>query len=56
MIGNKHSLASLANLFNPKFHYSQENIDKILDLKSNLNDKRTVFIWNHLNRFYNLDY
>jgi len=43
-------------LFNPKFNYSQENIDKILDLKSNLNDKRTVFIWNHLNRFYNLDY
>jgi hypothetical protein len=37
------------NLFNPKFNYSQENIDKILDLKSNLNDKRTVFIWNHLN-------
>ena len=46
----------ILNLFNPKFNYSQDNIDKVLDLKSNLNDKRTVFIWNHLNRFYNLDY
>ncbi len=46
----------ILNLFNPKFNYSQENIDKVLDLKSKLNDKRTVFTWNHLNRFYNLDY
>jgi hypothetical protein len=44
------------NLFNPRFRYSQYNIDKILDLKSELNDKRTIFTWNHLNNFYNLDY
>ena len=33
----------ILNLFNPKFNYSKENIDKILNLKSNMNDKRTVF-------------
>ena len=46
----------ILNLFNPKFKYSQENINKVLDLKSEMNDKRTIFIWNHLNKFYNLDY
>ena len=46
----------ILNLFNPKFKYSQENIDKVLLLKKELNDKRTIFTWNHLNKFYNLDY
>lgn len=46
----------ILNLFNPKFKYSQDNIDKVLDLKSKLNDNRTIFTWNHLNKFYNLDY
>lgn len=31
------------------------NIDKIIEIKSCINDKRTVFIWDHLNKFYNLD-
>lgn len=31
------------------------NIDKIIEIKSCINDKRTVFIWDHLNNFYNLD-
>lgn len=31
------------NLFNPKFKYSQENIEKVLDLKSKMNDNRTIF-------------
>lgn len=42
-------------LFDPKFKYSQENIDKILKLKSQMNDKRINFTWDHLNQFYNLD-
>ena len=43
-------------LFKPRFKYSQENIDKILKIKSQMNNRRTCFIWNHLNNFYNLDY
>ena len=46
----------ILNLFNPKFNYSQDNVDKVLSLKSEMNDKRTIFTWNHLNKFYNLDY
>jgi hypothetical protein len=46
----------ILNLINPKFKYSQENIDKVLNLKSEMNDRRTILTWNHLNKFYNLDY
>ena len=37
-----------------KFNH-KENIDNIIDMKSCMNDKRTVFIWDHLQKFYNLD-
>ena len=33
----------------------KENIEKIILIKSCMNEKRTVFIWDHLNKFYNLD-
>ena len=31
------------------------NIEKIISIKSCMNDGRTVFTWDHLNKFYNLD-
>jgi LAGLIDADG endonuclease len=42
----------ILNLFNPRFKYTQENINNVLSLKSEMNDKRAVFTWNHLNKFY----
>lgn len=31
------------------------NIEEIISIKSNMNDARTVFTWDHLIKFYNLD-
>lgn len=31
------------------------NMDYVKQIKSNMNDKRTVFVWDHLQNFYNLD-
>ena|SRR5438128_7921435 len=31
------------------------NIEEIISIKSCMNDARTVFIWDHLNKFYKLD-
>jgi hypothetical protein len=44
------------NLFNPRFKYSEENVNKVLNIKKEMNNNRTIFIWDHLNKFYNLDY
>jgi intein/homing endonuclease len=33
----------------------QLEIENVIFIKSGMNDKRTVFIWDHLNNFYNLD-
>jgi len=42
-----------------KFQFGQFkhklNLNKLFLIKSNMNDARTVFIWDHLNKFYNLD-
>ena len=33
----------------------KDNIEKVISIKSCMNDNRTVFTWDHLNKFYNLD-
>lgn len=33
----------------------KDNMDYVKEIKSNMNDKRTVFIWDHLQNFYNLN-
>lgn len=36
-------------------HTNKSAIEKIICIKSNMNDKRINFIWDHLQNFYNLD-
>ena len=43
----------VVNLFRYGFKYSSENINKVINLKSEMNNKRTLFVWDHLNKFYN---
>jgi len=31
------------------------NMEYVKQIKSNMNDKRTVFVWDHLQNFYNLN-
>ena len=46
----------ILSLFSPRFKCSQDNICKVLAIKSEINDNRTVFNWDHLSTFYNLNY
>ena len=44
----------VVNIFEKGEHKSKIGIDKIIQIKSSMNDKRTIFIWDHLQDFYNL--
>ena len=42
------------NYFECKTHTKPESIKAIVEIKSGMNNKRTVFNWDHLGKFYNL--
>lgn len=44
----------VVDLFNNGEHKTDLGKEKIIKIKSNINDKRTVFIWDHLQNFYKL--
>ncbi len=51
------SWSEILDLFRSGFKYSNaDNISKVIKLKSEMNNNRTLFNWDHLNKFYNLDY
>lgn len=44
------------NIFKEKNHLKDKKINvEILNLKSNMNDNRSLFVWDHLHEFYKLD-
>jgi len=45
--------AEALELFKLGFKYSPENIEKVIKIKSGMNNNRTVFNWDHLDNFYN---
>lgn len=44
----------VVDLFNNNEHKTILGKEEIIKIKSNMNDKRTVFTWDHLQNFYNL--
>lgn len=42
-------------LFYPRLKHTSDNIDIIIKNKSEMNDSRTIFNWNHLKNFYVID-
>jgi hypothetical protein len=44
----------VVKMFEKGQHKDKAGIEKIVKIKSSMNDKRTTFIWDHLQDFYNL--
>lgn len=43
----------VVNIFEKGEHKGKAGIDRIVQIKSSMNDKRTIFTWDHLQDFYN---
>lgn len=46
----------VVSIFEKGEHKSPGGINKIVEIKSLMNDRRTIFTWDHLQDFYNLKY
>lgn len=46
----------VVNIFKKGEHKSKTGMEKIIQIKSLMNDKRTNFVWDHLQDFYDLKY
>ena len=46
----------VVDIFCKNEHRTVEGKQKIMNIKSQMNNKRTTFTWDHLQKFYNLDY
>ena len=44
----------IVSIFEKGQHKNQKGIEKIVEIKSLMNDRRTNFTWDHLQDFYNL--
>ena len=44
----------IISIFKQGEHKDQKGVEKIIQIKSSMNDKRTYFTWDHLQDFYNL--
>lgn len=42
------------NIFNNGEHKTNLGKEKIIEIKSTINNKRTIFTWDHLQNFYKL--
>lgn len=58
LFGTKHldslDWMEVVDLFNRKEHNTREGKEKIVKIKSGMNNYRTIFIWDHLQKFYNV--
>ena len=51
---NYNDWVKVLNYFKLKIHTKSDSIKEIIKIKSNMNDKRTKFNWDHLQKFYDL--
>ena len=45
----------VVELFNQNYFKHKLNMDYVKGIKSGMNDKRNIFVWDHLQKFYNLN-
>lgn len=45
----------VVELFNQSSFNHKLNMNYVKQIKSGMNDKRTIFVWDHLQNFYNLN-